>query len=260
MELLDLASDWFTKYVNEFKSDNSYIKQNIDLKKEHTENVVLEAISLAKSLAWSESDVCLAGLIARFHDLARFEQFSQYQTFKDRDSRDHGDWAVELFEQLNPLPQLAGEARAILLLAIRYHNKKLIPNGLTDRELLHCRLIRDADKIDIYRVVTESDVSFVGVGSQEHAGPSPHLPILADNLLNGVLSDNANLRRRDELILLQLGWIYDLNYQETLRRIDRRGYLQQMIAELPEGRVRLRIEKHIQQTIAEKLALTGPCL
>lgn len=255
MDILSQASRWLTTYIGGFKTEDPYVKQNIDLKEEHTEKVVLEAISLAKALGWAESDVCLAGLIARFHDLARFEQFAQYQTFKDKDSRDHGDWGADLFEKLNPLPLLTGEDRRILLSAIRYHNKKLIPEGLTDRELQHCRLIRDADKIDIYRVVTQSDVSFVGVGKTEKNTISPYFSLLVDNLLNGVLSDNTHLRSRDELILLQLGWIYDLNYTESLRIIDSRGYLKQMIQELPEGQERDRIEQHIQQTIADKLSV-----
>ena len=209
---------------------------------------------MSRALDWPENEVCLAGLIARFHDLARFEQFSQYQTFKDKDSRDHGDWGAELFEELDPLPELTGEDRRILLSAIRYHNKKSIPQGLTDRELRHCRLIRDADKIDIYRVVTQSDVSFVGAGKPEKTSPSPHLPLLVENLLKGIQSDNTYLRTRDELILLQLGWIYDLNYTESLRIIESRGYFNQLIEELPEGQDRVRIEKHLQQAVAERLS------
>ncbi len=256
MDLLCQASSWSADYINGFKTENTYISKNIDLKEEHTENVVLEAISLARALKWTEDDVCLAGLIARFHDLARFEQFSQYQTFKDRDSRDHGDWGVELFEKLNPLPQLIGEDRRILLSAIRFHNKKSIPEGLTGRELQHCRLIRDADKIDIYRVVTQFNVSFDGFGKKESIGRSPHIPLLVDNLLKGIQSDNTHLRSREELILLQLGWIFDLNYTESLRKIKDRGYLNQLIDELPEGHDRIRIEKHIQQTVEKKCSLS----
>ena len=92
MDLSNRAARWFTDYTDGFKTEDAYIKQNIDLKIEHTEKVVSEAVSLAETLEWPQSEVCLAGLIARFHDLARFEQFFQFQTFKDRDSRDHGDW------------------------------------------------------------------------------------------------------------------------------------------------------------------------
>ncbi|OQY33250.1 MAG: hypothetical protein B6241_08240 [Spirochaetaceae bacterium 4572_59] len=254
MDISAQAFRWFTSYVSDFKTE-----QNIILKEEHTEKVVLEAVSLARILDWPEEDIILAGLIARFHDLARFEQFSRFKTFKDKDSKDHGDWGVELFEELNPLPPLMGEDRRILLSAIRYHNKKSIPGGLTERERQHCRLIRDADKIDIYRVVTGSDVSFTGVGSCEDNTTSPYLSLLIDNLLNGIQSDNTHLKTREELILLQLGWIYDLNYLESLRIIDRRGYLNLLIEELPEGQDRDRIEKHIQKTVAEKLSnrITG---
>jgi hypothetical protein len=253
MDISAQASSWFTSYVSEFKTDDPFVNSNIILKEEHTEMVVHEALSLAKSLDWPEKDILLAGLIARFHDLARFEQFTRYRTFKDKDSKDHGDWGGELFEELNPLPGLMGEDRRILLSAIRYHNKKSIPDGLTEREGQHCRLIRDADKIDIYRVVTGSDVSFMGVGAGEKGKTSLYIPLLIDNLLKGIQTDNTHLKIREELILLQLGWIYDFNYLESLRIIDSRGYLNLLIEELPEGHDRDRIKKHIQKTVAEKL-------
>lgn len=254
MDISAQASRWFTDYTGGFNTEDLYINKNIRLKEEHTEKVVLEAVSLAKNLDWPEGDIILAGLIARFHDLARFEQFSRFKTFKDRDSRDHGDWGVELFEKLNPLPELTGEERRILLSAIRYHNKKTIPEGLTERERQHCRLIRDADKIDIYRVVTQSDVSFTGVGNSEECVSSPYISLLIDNLLNGIQSDNTHLKSREELILLQLGWIYDINYMECLQIINSRGYLDLLIEELPEGQDRDRIKKHIHKTVAEKLS------
>ena len=257
MELLCQSSRWLADYINGFKTKDSCIRKNIDLKEEHTEKVVIEAISLARALNWPEEDICLAGLIARFHDLARFEQFSQYRTFKDKDSRDHGDWGIELIEKLNPLPQLIEEDRRILLSAIRFHNKKSIPKGIAGRELQHCRLIRDADKIDIYRVATQLNVSFEGFGKQENTGKSPYIPLLVDNLLKGIQSDNTYLRSREELILLQLGWIFDLNYTESLRKIEKRGYLNQLINELPYGQDRIRIERYIQQTVEEKCSLSG---
>jgi hypothetical protein len=254
--MLEQASHWFTKYVSGFKTEDNSINTNINLKEEHTEKVVAEAIFLANTLDWSENKIILAGLIAWFHDLARFEQFSRYKTFKDSDSRDHGDWGVELFEELNLLPGLIGEDRRILLSAIRYHNKKSIPERLTGREQNHCRLIRDADKIDIYRVVTEFDVSFTGVENCENNtnSSSPYIGLLIDNLLKGIQSDNTHLKSRDELTLLQLGWIYDLNYTESLRIINTRGYLNLLVQKLPEGPDRNRIEKHIQTVVAEKLS------
>jgi len=253
MDILSQASRWFTNYVGEFKTEDHSVNRNIILKEDHTEKVVREAISLAKTLDWPEKEIILAGLIARFHDLARFEQFLRYKTFKDRDSKDHGDWGVELFETLNPLPLLMGEDRRILLSAIRYHNKKSIPEGLTERERQHCHLIRDADKIDIFRVVTGSDISFTGLGTCEKNENSPYRPLLIDNLLKGIQSDNTHLKTREELILLQLGWIYDLNYRESLRIIDNRGYLNLLIEELPEGQDLDRIEKHIHAFVSEKL-------
>ena len=40
---------------------------------------------------FSAKEIELAGLIGLLHDIARFEQFTKYQTFNDRLSFDHGD-------------------------------------------------------------------------------------------------------------------------------------------------------------------------
>ena len=43
----------------------------------------------------------------------------------------------------------------IIYKAINNHNKFEIERGLSERELLHCKIIRDADKLDIFRVKEE---------------------------------------------------------------------------------------------------------
>ena len=53
----------------------------------------------AKYLGLNNKDITLASFIGLLHDYARFEQWTKYKTYSDKDSIDHGDLAVKrLFE------------------------------------------------------------------------------------------------------------------------------------------------------------------
>ena len=75
-------------YILSFQSDEEIVQQNFNLKKEHTNRVIANAEMLAQHLNCDESFVLIAKLIALLHDIGRFEQFRDYQTFNDYISKD----------------------------------------------------------------------------------------------------------------------------------------------------------------------------
>ena len=94
-EDLDFFRKWFFEYVNQFSSPDLFIKENIELKIEHTGRVCENILLLAKSEKISENACMLAETIALFHDLGRFEQFMKYKTFKDSESENHAFLSVK---------------------------------------------------------------------------------------------------------------------------------------------------------------------
>ena len=77
----------FNKYVKGFDLKN----KNIMRKFHHTYRVVEYANDIAVSLKLNDDDIVLAKVCALFHDIARFIQATQYNTFIDSKSFDHGD-------------------------------------------------------------------------------------------------------------------------------------------------------------------------
>ncbi len=104
-------------------------------------------ISMDPDLIW------LCGML---HDIGRFEQVRCYNTFSDAASVDHASFGADLLfrEGLLELfcPEINPEDRVILEKAIRNHSAYRLDPELTQEEVLYCSILRDADKIDIFRV------------------------------------------------------------------------------------------------------------
>ncbi|MBQ9032397.1 MAG: HD domain-containing protein [Parasporobacterium sp.] len=105
-------------------------------------------------------DPDLAWLSGMLHDIGRFEQVRIYHTFVDAESVDHAQFGADLLFQKDLLRHfvpayeqtMTASEREILELAIRNHGVYRIQEGLTAREAAYCNILRDADKIDIFRV------------------------------------------------------------------------------------------------------------
>ena len=97
------------------------------------------------------------------HDIGRFEQLRRFDTFNDSISIDHARFGADLLF-LEGLMDKFDEERLndeLIEKAIRYHSLYRIPENVTERELLFCQIIRDADKVDIYRANYETGVHIV---------------------------------------------------------------------------------------------------
>lgn len=111
------------------------------------------ARNIALSLNLSNEEVKLAELIGLLHDICRFEQVKLYGTFYDNKSIDHATKGLEVLFEDKHIRKFVTEDKydAVIFKAINNHNKFYIEKGLNEKELLHCKIIRDADKMDIFR-------------------------------------------------------------------------------------------------------------
>ena len=147
------ASMAFSEYVKPYDITNP----RIELKIKHTFRTVEVAKRIAEDLKLNEEQTLLAQLIALLHDIGRFEQVRIYNTFKDKDSIDHADLGVKILFEDGAIRNFIEDTKYddIIYKAVKNHNKFKIQEGLTNEELLQARIIRDADKTDIYRVFVE---------------------------------------------------------------------------------------------------------
>jgi hypothetical protein len=185
-----------------------------------------------------ENQKNIAYVIALFHDLGRFEQFVQYKTYNDSRSADHNKIALSVIRKRNLLDGVDEKEKDLIEKAIEYHSIKQLPESLNGDCLLFSRLIRDADKIDIYYVVTEYYGRYKkDPGNFKLEIEFPNVPYYSCYILEDVLAgkkiDNSRLETWNDMKILQLSWVYDVNFTQTLERIKERKFLEMIFSFLP---------------------------
>ena len=256
---LDRFQRWFDEYAGRFYGDDAYVNANLQLKQEHTQRTSREIVLLARELGLDDDETRIAELIGLLHDIGRFPQFARYRTYSDPRSVNHCRLGVQVLRDEGVLDVLTSEGRRWVETAVGLHGRKSLPSALNGRALLFTRLIRDADKIDIFRIVVENYKQYredpEGFLLEVELPDVPeYSPEVLEAILNEELVDSAQLRTLNDAKLCQLGWIYDLNFTASLRRIDRCGFLPELFSFLPQTDEIRRLCQKIQQDVTTKLA------
>ncbi len=141
-----------TKIFNDYVKKYDFTNSKIRYKFHHSYRVMDFSIEIAKSINLSNDDIELASICGLYHDIGRFEQIKNYDTYEDSISMDHGDLGYEELKKglISEITQDI-ENQNIILKATKNHNKYSIEDGLSEKELLMAKIVRDADKIDIIK-------------------------------------------------------------------------------------------------------------
>ncbi|HXY54059.1 MAG TPA: HD domain-containing protein [Nitrospirota bacterium] len=231
---------WFAEYCRSFYTSSREDQQNIVLKQEHTTRVCENTVQIAHGISLDEERAILAETIALYHDIGRFLQYQKYKTFKDSVSINHASLGARVLIENNVLRALRRHERDIILRSVTLHNVYSLPNGLDQEMLFFLKLVRDADKLDILRVAIEyygqpegKRASAVGLGLPDVPGYSPEI---LTALTSKRMIRMSALKTLNDFKLLQLIWIYDLNFASSLRILESRRYIEGIAAALPRSK------------------------
>lgn len=202
-----MKNEEFEKYVEKYDMSNPMI----DLKYHHTYRVVNYATKIAESENLSEHDVFLATTAALLHDIARFDQATQFQTFNDKISFDHGDKGYEILLENNYIDKYVSkeEDKDIVLKAVKYHNKKYLEESLTEHEKIIACIVRDSDKLDIM----DKQCNEIKDDSKEFNKEA------MEEVRNYKLCTNKNVYNDATAILRCLAFVFDLNFKESFKQL-----------------------------------------
>lgn len=255
-EIVLELKEWFSGYVKRYQSVDLEYQQNIDLKEEHTKRVCSEILDIGKSLGLNFADLCLAEVMALFHDIGRFEQYAHYGTFLDFKSEDHAMLGVKVIREEAVLSRFDQSTQDLILRTIAYHNRADLPKDETERCLFFTRLLRDADKLDILRVVTDYYGQKDGLKNGAIELGLPDTPEISDDvckdLMEGRIVSMSSLKTLNDFKLLQMGWIYDINFPRTFQCVLERGYLQMIRDVLPHSNRMSQIYSAVQSYLEQK--------
>lgn len=261
--MIDLvkAKKYFEQYSNQYDPSVSRIR----LKITHIKHVTANSRKIAEMVGLSDEDQALAELIGLLHDIGRFEQVRIYGTFNDRESIDHADKGVEVLFRDGEIRNFIETDRydQVIAKAIRNHNKYQIENGLSDQEQLFCKIIRDADKLDIFRdFLTEKLEDLVHMESDDVSAE-----VLSQEFYQAFQEERplrfAECKTNMDFLVCILAFIYDFNFKETLTLVDEQSYIPRVVERInaKDPRTRERLNKlseyavnYIKRQIQQKSA------
>ena len=224
--LIDMieAKKAFKEYLKKYNPEDEKIK----IKIVHIEKVAENSKRIAQNLGLSQEDVELAELIGLLHDIGRFEQVRLYHTFVDKDSINHGKYGAKILFEDGLIRNFIKDNKfdKIIKLAIVNHNRADIEEDLTERERLHAKIIRDADKTDIFRILISGDKKAIW----EKADLSDDK--ISDEIYREFVEDKRiNYKERKtsaDILVSHFNYVYDLNFPETRKIIRDNKYIDKL--------------------------------
>jgi len=200
----------FNQYFKRFDIKEADILQKFH----HSYRVMGYVKEIGKSLDLEEHDIWLCEMIGLFHDIGRFEQWTRYQTYIDRNSVDHGDLSCEVIEEEKILDGINNIDKNIILNAIKYHNKYEIESIIDERVLLFCKIIRDADKLDI--LFEQGNT----ISKIEKSLPKKIL----EEIYSKKLCSNEYVNTDVDIVLRHMGFIFDLNFSHSFKTLEKKDW------------------------------------
>lgn len=228
--------DWFNGWVDKKIAAANRDPSPLRLKKIHSRNVLENALAIAADAGGMDAE-CVY-LAALYHDLARFDQYLKFNTFKDALSFNHGAQGVAILKRENRLADIDPEKRKLVLGAIAMHNRTNLPSALPDRVRNYCQLLRDADKLDILRVIDEHlannrEYNPTIILSLPDA-PSPGNPIVTTRALAREVAFYSDLQTLNDFRVLLGSWFFDMNFKGSKKIFVEAGHARAILLGLPD--------------------------
>jgi hypothetical protein len=235
-DTVSFLKNWFTGYVSSFYTDDPEYNRPIRLKEEHTGRVCGNILMIGKELGISSEDLITAEIIALFHDVGRFRQYELYRTFVDALSENHARIGLKQIGIKKIFSGLPKEKKILISKAIAYHNAAYLPENEDENTLFFMKLIRDADKLDIWKVFLDyynekrpSDAITLGL---------PDTPSFSKKVIESIkmqqFAKMKDLRTLNDFKLLQVSWVFDINFTPSFRAIENNNYIGMLEDNLPK--------------------------
>ena len=228
----------YAAYVDTFKVPSgekgapAELPPMMALKLFHTRKVVEAAKAIAAGEKFDARTSLVTEAAALLHDTGRYEQLKLYNTFRDSDSVDHAVFSHDIVAERGWLGEcgFSKEDAEAVLFAVLVHNRRDIPPESDPVKLAAAKAVRDADKLDIFRVL-EDQVAKTDWRSDCKAfwnlpTTRPPNPEVVRAIRERRPVEYQNIASLADFVLIQVGWMVSGLEYATSRRICRdRGHL-----------------------------------
>ena len=225
----DNAKKYYEKFINNnFDINDEKIKHKMN----HTYNVVDNTKYLCNYLNLDKTSTELALIIALLHDIGRFNQAKEMQTFReDITNYDHAALGVKLLFEKGEINNYVEDELyyPIIEKAIANHSKYILDEkNMTDTEVLHCKIIRDADKLDTFRAKTVEDINIMANISKEDIENSK----VTEKVYNAFM-DHKTIFSKDrqtglDIWVSYIAFIFGLEFKGSYEIVNQKDYLNKL--------------------------------
>lgn len=251
---LSVYTDRFEEYAARMIFATRREKSPLFLKLDHTRQVFAMTREISADIPPDLHRP--AFLAALYHDVGRFEQYERYGTFKDAISCNHALLGIKIIKSEGFFDEGPSREKKLALTAIALHNRFCLPPKLEADACLVSKVVRDADKLDILRVM------------HEHLNaPGPYNPTVVLNLpdnpelyseevmaaaMSSSLASYADLKSVNDFRVLLGTWLYEMSFPQSRRLYVSQGYAKSLIAALPKNGPYAQAREKLLADIAER--------
>lgn len=219
---LENAKQEFMKYVEGCDLENPRMKRKVG----HSLRVMENSGKIAKSLNLNKEEVELAKLIGLLHDIAKVGKYGMNPEYK---SQDHGDLGVEILNTENYIRKYIEESKCdnIIFKAIKNHNKFAIEEGLPDEEMLFAKIIRDADKLDIF--YEGAEMFWNTEEEKQKIGNSKITQCVLDEFNSNFSIDRKKIVTPVDGVISFISFVFNINFEYDYEVIKREDYINKIL-------------------------------
>lgn len=224
------AKQKFETYLESYDRSNDKVR----LKIIHTYGVVHDMSEICHRMHLTEEDTELARIIALLHDIGRFEQLKRFDSFEPT-TMDHAAYGVQVLFEEGMIRQFVSEDTwdDIIKTSIAHHSDFCL-DGITDpRNLLHARLIRDADKLDNCRVKLKDDLQVFMGASAEEIGAQEITPVVYGTVFKNQCVYSPDRVTKMDYWVSYVAYFSDIYFRASLDIIQEHNYLNRIIDRIP---------------------------
>ena len=236
-KLLKECRKEFDAYFLALKINSTEIQRKVDEVRAHSLRVAQNSLTIAKVVLQNEDENYTAELIGLFHDIGKAAMIAIGTDSPSTIQRDHAELSVKQIQQMNFYAELTTEDQLIVLKAIENHSKIKLGKLDNEQQTMFARILRDADKLDIY----DSSYRFF----KERFGNQPlstfdlinHTDV-SEKIVKAIMSGKPalveDMKTMNDYKLLLLAMAFDLNFKISFKIMSEKQYVQKIYETLPK--------------------------
>ena len=204
---------------------------------EHTDRVLSNILILSDNLELNENEKAIAEIVALFHDIGRINVLLEEEPSSL--PANHAEISIQFLKENKSFALLPDKIQTIITETILNHNKPELDQKEGDLVLFYLKLLRDADKLDVWYSTSE----YV-----KHKAGKPNLALDLDlyekpfvttsfcqTIIDGGIPSKKDLITFNDFIIFQMSLVFDLNFKKSFQILNQKQYIRHLYDSLPKN-------------------------